>query len=180
MIKTLSYFFSLCAILSSCSIGKHLAEDERFISSIVLEKNKNFSFEEIKPILRQSSNSKFLGLPIYPRIWIYYQAKKQYDKHYVQDSLRIIQLKSKYEKDKQEFDLIDADSTVRKTKINRMRIRLETKKKKINKLKEKLENGNYFMRVIGRKPHISKPGLLNASIKNIRAYAIKNGFLMPK
>ncbi|AUC86218.1 hypothetical protein CW731_13440 [Polaribacter sp. ALD11] len=81
-IKNIAFLSILCAFLYSCSIQKHIPEDERLYTGAKIEmevdstvKNASKLKQDLRTVLRPAPNSKFLGS--YLGLYYYYKNQKE-------------------------------------------------------------------------------------------------------
>ncbi len=82
VIKHISYIGLLTLLLYSCSIKKHLPENERLYTGATVEieskeaiKDRELLESELESVIRPEPNSKFLGM--YPGLYYYYKMQKE-------------------------------------------------------------------------------------------------------
>ncbi len=126
--------------------------------------NKTVLNENIEPLLPQKANKKFLGFPL--SLWIYQGQRQNYEK-------------------KKIGWLIDLDSTNRRfeyfSSINQSNAKeLEQMRwkynKKIQKLTNKIENGNWVMRTFGEKPSYFTESEAKRNAQKLKNYLVNQGF----
>jgi outer membrane protein assembly factor BamA len=117
-----------------------LQEDQKLLYLQLISGNKTTPLEELEPFLRQRSNKLILGVPF--SLYAYNFGRNFYDSSRVQ--LQIIETERK-------FKLLTEKNS---SDTNKLR-KIESKKfKKLTKLNQKLQKGNWWMRVMGSPPVI--------------------------
>ncbi|MFY0598553.1 MAG: BamA/TamA family outer membrane protein [Cyclobacteriaceae bacterium] len=120
-------------ILSSCLGTRYLKEGESVLKKQRIKADRAINKDELDPLTTQTVNTRFLGLPIAPRVYI----RKIGEKHF--DSLRIVNKINKIEQ--------DFEKKVSELKSRKKKLRLQSKTtKKLDKKKKKLSEGNLLMR----------------------------------
>jgi len=163
---TILCFFAISCYFSSCIPTKQLAENEYLLYSQNIKKNKAVEDEALEVFFRQKPNRKILYLPIMPYLYAFYAGKKKYEKTLVSDSIKLIAIQDKYdvkiveqqqriitlaESDAYEKGSIklDKDTTRVINKIRRLRQKMN---KRLFKVQERMEKGNFLMSTVGSPP----------------------------
>jgi hypothetical protein len=75
------YYFILFSLLllSGCIGTKHLKDNEQLLYRQRIKAPKKIDTDNLKELYAQEANRKFLGAPIAPLVWVYYQGKSHYD-----------------------------------------------------------------------------------------------------
>jgi outer membrane protein assembly factor BamA len=119
-------------LLTGCLGTQYLKENERHLFRQSIKAPATIDEDELRALYVQRPNRRFLGLPIYHLVTMYYAGLKRYDKN------KYILKKEKAEK---KYDAKIANATEQK-KINNLQFR---KQKKIDKFNSRIENGNQMM-----------------------------------
>jgi outer membrane protein insertion porin family len=118
--------------LSSCLGTKYLQENQKLLYRQTIEAPKGFSTKGLPELYTQQVNKKVVGMPINLLVWMYHQGENRYNKQ------KYINKKAKVE---EKFDKKAAQTNSLRKKDN-LQFR---KRKKLDALDKKLENGNLFM-----------------------------------
>jgi outer membrane protein insertion porin family len=118
--------------LTGCLGTKYLQENQKLLYRQNIEASNRFSTKGLPDLYTQKVNKKVIGLPINLLVWMYHQGENRYDKQ------KYINKKAKVE---EKFDKKSAQTKSLRKKDN-LQFR---KRKKLDALDKKLENGNLFM-----------------------------------
>jgi outer membrane protein insertion porin family len=118
--------------LTGCLGTQHLKENEKHLFRQSIKSSEKIDQEALRGLYAQRPNRRFLGLPIYHLVAVYYNGLKHYDKD------KYVRKKEKAEK---KFNAKVAKTTSTK-KANNLQFR---KQKRIDKLNSFIENGNLRM-----------------------------------
>ncbi len=121
---------------------------------------------ELRDLLAQRPNRRFLGLPIYHLVAMYYWGEKHYDKE------KYIRKKKKFEK---KFDAKIAKTSSQR-KINNYQFR---KQKKIDRMNSFIDNGNQRMQW-GEEVAVFDTALVDITTKRFENYLFSEGFFQNK
>ncbi len=152
--------------------------------------NEKIDVLELEAFYRQKPNRKILLLPFTPYLNLYYIGKRKYDKNIEEDSTKmsnkIQELKFEINNLKAEIDSIQQEEI---TEENELEIRKDTLKlkskigkiavkadKKEQKLKKKLEEGNWLMTSVGEPPSIYDSSNINATVEQMQKYLKHEGY----
>ena len=156
----------LPGLLSGCLGTRYLKENEKLLYHQSIVAPKGFSTDGLSDLYVQKVNHKFLGLPIYSLVWMYYTGAKRYHQE------KFIKRRDKVEKRFQRK--IDATSWVkRKTNLQ------YRKQKKLDVLNGKIENGNMFMQW-GEKIAVFDSANLKATVDRLEAHFFTKGYFLAK
>lgn len=163
MISKIRYFLLiLIPLLSGCLGTKHLKENEKHLFRQGIKAPKNVNEEELRALYAQNTNRKFLFLPIYHLVAIYYAGLKRYDQE------KFIRKKAQVEK---KFDARIARTTSQR-RINNLQFR---KQKKLDKYNSRIENGNLFMQW-GEPIAVFDSALVNITVGRFENYLFSEGY----
>ncbi len=129
--------------------------------------NKKVSTADLEPFYKQEANSKFLGLPIHPFLYIYTQGARFYKREKVES--QTTEVTQKYD------DKIN-QSEGKAAKVKRLKKRRD---KKLEKLQKQLEEGNFLMRM-GEAPTIFDSSLTKQTAEQMNFYLKSKGFFNGK
>jgi outer membrane protein insertion porin family len=149
-------------LLSGCLGTKHLKENEKHLFQQSIKAPPNINEEELRALYSQKPNRRFLFLPIYHLVAIYYAGEKRYDRE------DFVRKKAQAEK---EFDEKIAKATSDR-KINNLQFR---KQKKIDKYNSRIEKGNLFMQW-GEPIAVYDSALVNITINRFKNYLFSEGY----
>ncbi len=149
-------------LLSSCLGTKYLKKDESILYKQKIKTSSELNVEEISPLISQTPNSRFLGLPIAHLVHIYKFGENVRDTAHLNN--KIEKLDTKYSK-----KIAAAKSSSKKTKLN------SKKFTKQEKLKRKLNEGNQLMR-LGEELAVFDSSTMYLSEKNIQNYLFSIGY----
>ncbi|HET9486814.1 MAG TPA: hypothetical protein VFO54_05245, partial [Chryseosolibacter sp.] len=81
MISKIRYFLLILTpfILSGCLGTKHLKENQKHLFQQGIKAPKNINEEALRALYAQNTNRRFLFLPVYHLVAIYYAGAKRYD-----------------------------------------------------------------------------------------------------
>jgi outer membrane protein insertion porin family len=149
-------------LLSSCLGTKYLKRDESILYKQKIRTSSSLNAEEISPLISQTPNSHFIGLPIAHLVHVYKFGENIRDTARI--NVKIDKLDTKYSK-----KIAEAKSSARKTKLNSKKLT------KQEKLKKKLNEGNQLMR-LGEKLAVFDSSSTFISEKNIQNYLFSIGY----
>ncbi len=163
-LRSLYYTFLFCCtifLLGACSVTRNLNEDEYLLSKVSVKGNKKVNKEALLEIVKQTPNRKIAGAM--PYLSIYNFGRKFYDTTKV--SKEIARAEKKY------TDKIEHAGTDKKKEKYTLR-----KEKKLEKLNQKKEDGNWLMRVPGEPPVIYDSASTSQSTRHMSYYVKSQGF----
>lgn len=118
--------------MSGCLGTKHLKENQKHLFQQGIKAPKNINEEALRALYAQNTNRRFLFLPVYHLVAIYYAGAKRYDQE------KFIRKKEEVEA---KFDARIAKASAQR-KINNLQFR---KQKRLDKYNSRIEKGNLFM-----------------------------------
>ena len=163
-LKGLYYIFlvlSTIFFISACSVTDNLSSNEYLLYKQKIVGNKKIPTDPLTAIFKQKTNRKILGTM--PYLGIYYIGEKFYDSTKIANKLK--QTQEKYEQ--------KINATTQKKKKEKLKNR---KKKKTTRLKEKLKEGNWLMRVPGEPPTIYDSSLTSLTTQQLGNFLYSKGF----
>lgn len=149
-------------MLSGCLGTQHLAPDQKRLIQQSIKAPPYIDEDALRDMYAQRPNRRFLGLPIYHLVAMYYWGAKNYDRE------KYIRKKEKMEK---KFDGKIARTSSQR-KINNYQFR---KQKKIDRLNSFIENGNLRMQW-GEPVAVFDSGLLEITIQRFKNYLFSEGY----
>ena len=149
-------------LLSGCLGTKHLKENQKHLFRQSISAPGEISEEELRALYSQRPNRRFLFLPFYHLVAIYYAGEKRYDKE------KFVQKKASAER---RFDAKIA-RTRSQRKINNLQFR---KQKKIDKYNARIEKGNLFMQW-GEPIAVYDSGLVKITVNRFKNYLFSEGY----
>ncbi len=152
--------------LSSCLGTKYLQENQKLLYRQTIEAPKGFSSKELSELYTQRVNKKVFGLPINALVWMYHQGEKHYDKQ------KYINKKAKVE---EKFNKKVANTNNLRKKDN-LQFR---KRKQLDALDKKLENGNLFMQW-GEAPTVFDSSKMAATVQKMSNFLLIKGYFRGK
>ncbi|WP_225988111.1 BamA/TamA family outer membrane protein [Rufibacter sp. LB8] len=154
--------FTMLGLLVGCSPTRHLTGNERLLWKINLEGAQQNKKSALSPLYQQKPNRRVLGTPLY--LNLYYLGKQFYNPEKIQ-----AQKDQKTEEFNQDIARAGSDSI----KVDKL---IEKKEKKLGKLQNKLENGNWLMRTVGESPAIFDSTKLVSTEEQVKLYLNSKGF----
>jgi outer membrane protein insertion porin family len=151
----------LC-LFGGCSPTRHLAPNERLLWRIKLEGVKQNNASAITQLYQQKPNRRVLGLPLY--LNLYYLGKNLYNPERIQRNI---------DQETQDFNRKIQKAGGDSVKVDDL---IEKKEKKLSKLQNKKENGNWLMRTVGEPPAIFDSLKLVETEDQIKIYLTSKGF----
>ena len=149
-------------LLSGCLGTKHLKENQKHLFRQSIKAPPNINEEELRALYSQRPNRRFMFLPIYHLVAIYYAGERRYD---AEDFIR-----KKVQAEKK-FDQKIAGTTSQR-RINNLQFR---KQKKIDKYNSRIEKGNLFMQW-GEPIAVYDSALINITINRFKNYLFAEGY----
>lgn len=151
--------------LAGCSPLKTLRDDQYFLNSQQVTGTKQLSKSTLKALYKQRTNTKFLGLTTLVSIY-----NLGYSFH---DSNKV---RKKIERAEQKYDTKIKKNAGDENKTNRLQMQ---KDEKLDKLNDKLENGNFLMKT-GEPPVVYDSSLINQTLHLLNHALLANGFFNGK
>ncbi len=122
----------LAQVMTGCLGTKYLQENQKLLYRQTIVAPKGFSKAGLRDLYTQKTNRRFLGLPISTLVWMHHQGEIRFVKQKFID--RKTKIETKYNR------------KIAKTQSLRKKDNLEfRKKKKLDGIDFKIENGNLFM-----------------------------------
>ena len=149
-------------LLSGCLGTKHLKENEKLLFRQSIKAPPNINEEELRALYAQKPNRRFLFLPIYHLVAIYYAGEKRYNRE------EFVRKKAEVEK---KFNEKIAHATSER-KINNLQFR---KQKKIDKYNSRIEKGNLFMQW-GEPIAVFDTALVDITVNRFKNYLFSEGY----
>src|SRR5690606_8553682 len=137
-------------------------EGQRHLYRQNIKAPRNINEEELRALHSQSTNRRFLYLPFYHLVAMYYAGEKRYDPE------EFVHKKEEVEK---KFDARIARTSSQR-KINNLQFR---KQKKIDKYNSRIEKGNLFMQWV-EPIAVYDSALVNITINSFRNYLFSEGY----
>jgi outer membrane protein insertion porin family len=164
--KKSKYFFILLLplLLSGCLGTQHLEPGQRRLIQQSIKAPPYIDEDALRNMYAQRPNRRFLGLPIYHLVAVYYWGLRNYDREkYIR----------KKEKTEQKFDAKIARTNSQR-KINNLQFR---KQKKIDKLNTFIEIGNQRMQW-GEPIAVYDSGLIEITTNRFKNYLFSEGYFI--
>ncbi|ALJ01572.1 translocation and assembly module lipoprotein TamL [Rufibacter tibetensis] len=158
--------FTMLGLSMGCTPTRHLAENERLLWRIKLEGVEQADKSAISSLYQQKPNRRVLGAPIY--LNLYYLGKSIYNPERIQANIE-----EETEDHNRNIQKAGSDSV----KVDKL---IENKEKRLNKLQNKKENGNWLMRTVGEPPAIFDSLKLVQTEDQIRIYLSSKGYFRNK
>lgn len=164
MIAKIRYFLLILFpfLLAGCLGTRHLEENQKHLFQQGIKAPGNISEGQLRALYAQRPNRRFLFLPIYHLVAIYYAGEKRYEQE------KFIRKKARAES---RFDAKIA-KTRSQRKINNLQFR---KQKKIDKYNSRIDNGNLFMHW-GEPIAVYDSALVNITINRFKNYLFSEGY----
>ncbi len=150
--------------MSSCASVNTLGEKEYLLGNSRIKGNKDIKNTEIEALLLQKPNRRFLGLPLYPYLWLYRVGSSVYNKEHYRR--QFTELSLEYQQKAAATDLTARQQNKLRKKYGR----------KIEKARLGAEEGNWWMRVAGEPPVYYSPEVIDRNAAKIEAFLFNNGF----
>lgn len=161
-IRKTALLLALAAALSGCLGTKYLQENEKLLYRQTIVAPKGYSAKPLTSLYVQKVNGKFFGLRISPSAWIYHVGKNRFKPE------KILAQKDKIES--------KFDRKINKSSNPKKRDNLQfRKKKKLDALDSKIENGNNFMQW-GEPISIFDSAKMVATVDRINSYFLTKGY----
>ncbi len=162
----LFYGFLILGILGLSACAKKTAQKtaQYYLGNSSFKGNKVIKSGELETLIPQKPNRRFLGLPFFPYVGLYHFGELFYNKE--EHQLRLIEVTQKYRNALQ----IHENNPQKLSKIGRKY------EKKISKVQSKIDDGNFWMRVVGEKPVYFHENEVSNNALKIQKYLYNNGF----
>jgi hypothetical protein len=160
------FHFSFFILLASCSHKINYKEDY-LLSKQGFKGNKVISTEELEPLLTQKPNNKLLGIPGFTAgLWIYRWREPQYLSMIPKWQRELDSLTARFEYDNNRLSPTDKSLEKIRQKFN----------KKNQKYRNRIENGQWFIRTFGEKPALFGEVDAKRNSAKIKNYLINKGY----
>jgi outer membrane protein insertion porin family len=161
------YYFLLLGsffLLQGCLGTRHLKEDEVMLYRQRVDVPKGISSSALSELYSQQSNKKFLGLPIHTLVMLHYLGEGNFKPEKIQHKIDETEKKfqARIKKAKSE------------KKTNKLGFRLQ---QKTARLKDKLENGNLFMKW-GEPVSVLDTSRIQLSLDRMSDYLFNHGYFI--
>jgi outer membrane protein insertion porin family len=154
-------FFTII-LLQGCNVTRNLTDDQYLLVGQKIKGNEEVKTSELEALYRQTANRRVLGTMPY---LFFYNIGASFH-----DSARIAE---RMEETRQKYNRRIDNAPVNSNKA----IRLDRRKdKKINNLRQKMEEGNWLMRIVGEPPVIFDSTLASTSAEQMQLYIFNEGF----
>lgn len=147
-----------CARKSSTSTGQY------FLGNSTFKGNKTVSDAELDALIPQRPNSRFLSLPIFPKVGIYQFGQLFYKKD--EKQRKVIEVTQNYQKELR----LHENSTRLLEKTQRKYA------KKLARAQKRVDEGNFWMRVLGEAPVYFVESDAEKNAEKMQKYLYNNGF----
>jgi outer membrane protein assembly factor BamA len=151
-----------CARKSSTSTGQY------FLGSSTFKGNKVISDAELDDLIPQRPNSRFLSLPIFPKVGIYQFGLLFYKRE--ERQRKVIEVTQNYQKESR----LHENNARQLEKIQRRYA------KKIVRAQKRVDEGNFWMRVLGEAPVYYIQSEVVKNTEKMQKYLYNNGFFQSK
>lgn len=152
-------------LLSGCLGTSHLKENEKLLYRQQIHSSGRFNAEPLRNLYAQRPNRKILGV-LAPLVSVYYVGEKRYHQE------KFIAAKEATEK---KYDDKIANTTSQK-KINKYQFK---KQKKVDRLSNRIENGNLFMQW-GEPVAVFDTTLMHQTVDRFSSYLFSQGYFTSK
>lgn len=158
------YFLILISfvLLQGCLGTKHMKQDEKMLYRQRINSPKTINNSALKDLYVQESNKKFLGLRIHSLVSMYYFGQKRFKPAKIEKKL------------KQTEDKFDAKIEDAKTEKREASLQFK-KQRKTAALREKLANGNIWMKW-GEPVSVYDSAKVQLTQERFRDYLFNNGY----
>ncbi len=164
MITKSKYFILILTplLLTGCLGTQHLEGNQKRLIQQSVKAPPHLDEEALRELYAQRPNRRFLGLPIYHLVAIYYWGERNYDKE-------------KYVRKKEKFER-KFDAKIARAKSVRKRNNLQFKKqKKVARMESFIANGNQRMQW-GEKVAVFDSGLVEITVNRFKNYLASEGY----
>jgi outer membrane protein assembly factor BamA len=159
---SVGYALFLALVLSSCLSTRYLQGNQKLLYRQTIEAPKGFNKSNLQGLYIQKSAPKILGVPISFLNWMYHKGEVNFDKQ------QFIDKKDKVDK--------KFNTKITKASSARKKDNLEfRKKKKLDGLDTKIENGNLFMQW-GEPIAVYDSSKLALTLEKMNNYLFINGY----
>lgn len=149
-------------VLTGCLGTQHLKENQKRLIQQSVKAPSHIDEEALRELYAQRPNRRFLGLPIYHLVAMYYWGERNYDRE-------------KYVRKKEHFER-KFDAKIAKTNSVRKRNNLTFKKqKKVARMESFIANGNQRMQW-GEKVAVFDSGLVELTVNRFKNYLASEGY----
>lgn len=149
-------------LLTGCLGTQHLKENQKRLIQQSVKAPAHIDEDALRELYAQRPNRRFLGLPIYHLVAMYYWGERNYDRE-------------KYVRKKEKFER-KFDAKIAKTKSIRKRNNLAFKKqKKVARMESFIANGNQRMQW-GEKVAVFDSGLVEITVNRFKNYLASEGY----
>jgi outer membrane protein assembly factor BamA len=147
-----------CARKSGTSSGQY------FLGSSTFKGNKVISDAELDDLIPQRPNSRFLSLPIFPKVGIYQFGQLFYKRE--EKQRKVIEVTQNYQK----------ESRLHENNVRQLEKIQRRYAKKLARAQKRVDEGNFWMRVLGEAPvyYVQSDVVKNA--EKMQKYLYNNGF----
>jgi len=166
-IRHYSFIIIHCSFLfclSGCLSTKQLRNNSYLLTSQTVRGNHAIAKEQLESLIPQKPNRRILGLPITPPLWFYLFGLRHYDRDAI---LKELQAKTnEFEQQSQQL----ANQPQELKKLNRRF------NKQAKRLRQKAEEGNWWMRNLGEPPSYFSGNDAKANAEKMQKYLADKGF----
>jgi outer membrane protein insertion porin family len=169
LITTKSKYFILILVsllLSGCLGTQHLKEGQKRLIQQSVKAPAHIDEQALRDLYAQRPNRRFLGLPIYHLVAMYYWGERNYDRN------KYVRKKERAEK---KFDDKIARTSSQR-KVNNLQFR---KQKRIARLNSFIESGNQRMQW-GEQVAVFDTGLIEITVNRFKNYLFSEGYFQNK
>lgn len=150
--------------MSGCAVKTGKKSNRFFLGNSTFKGNDAIPNSELDALIPQKPNRRFLGLPFFPYVGLYHFGTLFYKK---EDSQRkVIELTQNYQK----------ESSLHENSLKKLEKIQRRYAKRINKAQKRVEEGNFFMRVLGENPVYFVMDDVEKNKDKIHKYLYNNGF----
>jgi outer membrane protein insertion porin family len=161
-----AYCLLLILLLTSCLGTKYLQENQKLLYRQTIVAPRGFNKNGLDDLYAQKTNRKILGLPVSLLVWMHHQGEKNFNKQ------KFINRKAKVE-EKFARKITKAHSLRKKDNLE------FRKKKKLDGLDTKIENGNLFMQW-GEPTAVYDSVKLKSTLEKMNNYLFIKGYFKGK
>lgn len=153
----------MALVMQGCLGTRHLKENEKLMYKQRIEPRK-LSSSATRDLYVMENNKKFLGLPIYLLVEMYYFGAKKFKLEKIEQ--KIVRVETKFNR------------KIAKAKSERKVLNLEFKKRnKTEALKDKLENGNIWMKW-GEPITVFDSAKMQLTVEKLSDYLFNHGYFL--
>jgi outer membrane protein assembly factor BamA len=147
-----------CARKTSTESGNY------FLGNSTFKGNKVISDDDLDALIPQRPNSRFLSLPIFPKVGMYQFGQLFYKKD--EKQRKVIEVTQNYQK----------ESRLHENNVRQLEKIQRRYAKKLARAQKRVDEGNFWMRVLGEAPVYYNQNDIEKNTEKMQKYLYNNGF----